>query len=316
MSPRSGSLHLVSTGNRIAPIPLVLAGLVAILLLGCNGEAESRPATSNGEITALIVAGNANRGRAEVDTARSRLIRRCMQAKGFASVPSSRPNSLPKAALILSTGEFTSVPPESVALRMAKNIGFGDRAPRRLTRASSQAVGHQAGSSRSRRYAVALMGSRGLNGTYLVKGIAEHTYPTEGCVAEADRNLYGSDALAIRAEYLPEDLDLVVRQRVGLNPRYLAASRRWSECMARRVRSASTEPYAFPGELHATPEHEVGIAAQDVRCQYRSGFIETAVRLKHRYALRVAQPYREALTTVLAATHRAISRARAIIASG
>jgi hypothetical protein len=180
---------------------------------------------------------------------------------------------------------------------------------------------HRSELPRSKRYRAALVGATGQDGTFVVKGIAEHTYPTEGCVAAADRELYGSDALAVKAEYLPEDLDLVVRQDVGTSPLYLAASKRWSACMSRVMSPPPAEPYALPGEARerhgSVPtlghRYERRIAARDVRCQYLSGFIETAVALRHSYALRVAQPYREALATVLMVTHRAMARAQRTI---
>ncbi|MGN6276682.1 MAG: hypothetical protein ACTHNP_12250 [Solirubrobacterales bacterium] len=293
--------------------------MAAMLLSGCNAGESSGATAPGNAIVKLIVAGNADPSRYEIGTARERLIRRCMRAKGFGLAVSNRSRPLPAAALILGTGEFTSVPPESAALGFALRTGFGNQA---LSEPGNRNAGRRPPSSKSRRYSAALVGPKGQDGTYLVKGIAEHTYPTEGCVAEADRDLYGSDARAIRAEYLPEDLDLVVRQEVGRNPLYLAASKRWSACMAKVMSPPPVEPYALPGELPGretggseqmqTHAYERTIAVRDARCQYRSGFIKVAVELRRHYALLVAQPYREALATVLAATHRAVERAESL----
>lgn len=311
--------------NRGTTMPLAALLLAAILLTisGC-GETTSQATVSNGRIAKLIIAGNAGPAQAEIAAARTVLTRRCMEAQGLRLPAAYATKAAPNRSAILETGEFAAVPPESVALNHAIQTGFEMHASPGLGQAHDRKVALHPPSPLDRHFWAALLGPQGLNGTFVVKGIAKHSYPTEGCIAEADNQLFGSGALAMRAEYLPEDLDLAVGHDVEANPRYLAALRRWSSCMA-AVSPPAGGPYALAGELFTHHErgrgrrrgraYERTVAVRDIRCQYSSGFINTAVALKRRDALRAAAPYQRALATVLATRRHAAAIAKRLVSS-
>jgi hypothetical protein len=293
---------------------LVIAGLTFFALFGCGSSTVDPPATS-ARIIDLIIAGNSNPQRIVQISARTVLIRACMKAQGFRSPAVFDLEGAPDRDPVLETGEFSSVPPETAALDRATRTGFMRPTS---NKSQHQPIDREVPPPSDRRYWRDLLGPRRQNGTFVVNGIARHTYTTSGCIAEATRRLYGSPARAIRAEYLPEDLNLVVEQKVRDDPRYRAASARWSVCMQSVWPDPPTEPYEFPSVVLASQRARVRsenqmLAAADVRCQYRSGYIRTAVMLKRRYAVVVSRPYRQALTAVLATLHHAIQRARSIV---
>lgn len=309
--------------KRVTTVPLAALLLASILLTisGC-GETTSQATVSGGRIAKLIIAGNAGPAQAEIAAARTVLTRRCMEAEGLRLPAAYATKPAPNRSAILETGEFAAVPPESVALNHASRTGFEMHASPGLGQAHDRNVALHPPSPADRHFWAALLGPQGLNGTFVVKGIAKHSYPTEGCIAEADNQLFGSGALAMRAEYLPEDLNLAVGHDVEANPRYLAALRRWSSCMA-AVSPPAGGPYALAGELFTRHERGRGrrrayermVAVRDVRCQYSSGFITTAVALKRRDVLRVAAPYQRVLATVLATRRHAAVIAKRLVSS-
>lgn len=319
---------------------LLLVSVLAVggLLAGCGGSSGKSSAHSQ-EVVSLIVASHADPlGEAEVQDAYIVLVGECMHHKGFSYIS---PPPLPQKSQIdfspvLDSGGVASVPPEAGVLRAAQELGFGiaERREHPLGGAGTQThVESPAGikqpklSPRQKASEAALAGPKGQNRTFTVAGIAQHTYSSEGCGAEAYGTLYGSPLLAVEAGYLPEDLNLVVTHDVHSDPSFLAASRRWSSCMEEATGGRAREPYNVANELLSHEEsatgpvgaaeraREVKVATADVRCQYSSGLVRTSVALRRKFAAHLAGSYEGLLVSILEARARASHKAQAILAA-
>jgi hypothetical protein len=328
---------------RQGPMRLAAVVSVGLLLAGC-ATAGKGSAVSRNQTVSMIVAGAGATSQAEIASASTLLASKCMRAKGFsyATPPPAEPQS-PRSTLspLLHSGELAYVPPETAALNAAREGGFGLAAARERATAARTATGQApafaAGSSSStapyhpspheKAYEVALNGPKGQNGSFTVAGIAQHTYTTEGCLANAYKTLYGSPLLAVEASYLPEDLNLVVTHDLYSNPSYVDAARQWSDCMARNTSHRPSDPYKIGSELLAGEEggtgpvtaaeraYEVKVALADTRCQYSSGFLKTSVALRRRFATQLSGPYEGLLLTLVEARARASRKAEAVLAA-
>lgn len=313
----------------------VLAGLV---LAACGSTRDTSTGASVDNVINLVVRGNADVAMGnEVASAQYLLTARCMSEHGFKmAVPPSPPSSSQqRVPIVLSEGEaLTVVPPESATLRLAAEEGFGIATrrskPSPIRTGYTRAFRTSAPSTRKlsptqTAYRTALVGPGGSTATFTVAGIAQHTYPTKGCGADAYAALYGSPLLAIEANYLPEDLNLAVTHNVDVNPAFIAATKRWSACMATATGQTVSEPYNVPNELLAAEEsgsspltprqraQEEKVAVADARCQYHSRLVQTSVELRRRFATQLSGPYEGLLLTIIEARSRASRKAQAVL---
>ncbi len=301
-----------------------MSALILIGLAAC-GSSHNNHATVSSQVISLVVAGNALPGPTMRADARGVLIGRCMRGEGF-PFPALPPSIVPSQVLpLLLNGAVASVPSESTAIDAARRFGFGlgtsGQVPAQTSVIRQSASAQQ---PNEKAFLTALLGADGHDGSFKVAGIAEHTYPTQGCVATADRTLYGSPTLAMEAVYLPEDLDLEVGHDVYSDHAYRDATRRWSTCFMARTARKTNEPYAVAGELWdyaqkaampapAMRAYERSVAVADVECQYNVGFISTAVRLRRQYATTVARDYAGLLTTLVGVRATATKKAGALL---
>ncbi|MHB1539015.1 MAG: hypothetical protein ACYCUM_11150 [Solirubrobacteraceae bacterium] len=332
------ALSHVQRMQRFVAAGLLLVGTGAVLS-ACGGAGGTGGAKSASSIVSLIVAGNVT-AQGEVAAADVVLTGECMRRRGFtfATVPPKAAVAVERVSPLLSRGTVAAVPSEASALSAARSYGFGVAAVHSSPVASSGGAeyatsgsgvaGHSKVSPRERTYEDALDGPKGQNGRFTVAGIAQHIYSTEGCAAQAERDLYGSPLLAVQASYLPEDLNLAVAHDVATNQSYLTTARRWSRCLAGATgRQVGAEPYNVANELLATEErqsgplttqqrsYEVEVAEDDIRCQYSSGFISTSVALRRRFATHLDGPYEGLLLTILEARARADRKAQSVLAA-
>lgn len=329
----------MTTGHRWQVVLLVSLMLVGLALSACGSAGNASSAASTNDVLNLIIGGNhLSVGVTEVNNADYLLTAKCMSSKGFTMppLPSSPPRWQVDVSPVLNGGEVASAPSESAALQVAKELGYGialrrEEAPHDIGR--GKVVTSRSGaqsyhpSTSEVAYQRAYVGPKGQNGRFTVAGIAQHKYPTEGCAAEAYKTLYGSTLLAVETGYLPEDLNLAVTHEAYADPSFIAATNRWSACLARATGHQASEPYNVPNELLAsetkgsgpvTPAeraYEVKIALADARCQYSSGFIQTSVALRRKYAAHLSGPYEGLLLTIVEARAQASRKAQAVLAA-
>ncbi len=111
------------------------------------------------------------------------------------------------------------------------------------------------------------------------------TYPTDGCVAEAQRQLYGATWRQTSARV--QGLVNLVLAGVESSSRYVAAERDWSACMratgrpydslrapAKDIQDSLNASSGTRKDLLRIGAHEQALAVEDARCQRRIRFAE------------------------------------------
>ncbi|MGP4002725.1 hypothetical protein [Streptomyces sp. 8N706] len=117
---------------------------------------------------------------------------------------------------------------------------------------------------------------------------------SDGCLAAAQRTLYGDQERWFRAEVAVNNLGAETHQRVTADSEFRAVLARWSDCVA------PVEPAEDPGELRRTwqrrarelaPEAAERLqrrfATAEARCVVATGLARTGVRLERRHTAEV-----------------------------
>ena len=325
-----------STPARRALAAFLLALTAGVVLTACGGARNAASTGSRGAVVSMIVTGNADEAATnELAVAQYLLVSRCMSAHGFHTLAPATPPPSPEqrvSPLLSNGGDIVTVPSEAAAIREAQEWGYGITA----RRDQGHQVGSQSGTSTFRStppakkasqatgYTVALTG-HGVNRIFTVPGIAQHTYPTEGCSAKGLGQLYGSPLLAVQATYLPEDLNLAVTHQVLVQPEFHEAAARWSACLAKGTGLRARSPYEVTDSLltgieshsgPATPAErafESRVAVADTRCQYSTGLVRTAAALRRHFAESLSGPYEGLLVTLLEVRARASRNAESVL---
>ncbi|MEU9187004.1 hypothetical protein AB0D14_21145 [Streptomyces sp. NPDC048484] len=122
---------------------------------------------------------------------------------------------------------------------------------------------------------------------------------TDGCLAAAQRELYGDERRWFRTQVVVNNLRTEARQHLKRDPDYRAAHARWVRC---------AEPAAG-----ARPDRpDPGVAAQ---CAHESGLDEVRARLEPVLLARVRAKRRDQLTTYRQLRSRALHRAAHLYAT-
>jgi hypothetical protein len=275
-------------------------GLVAACLLaaGCAGTAGSPPAMVR--LTAAQIAvltGSVSPvTSAEVANAFQVLTRRCMRSKGlmyYAGFVTPADLSLPR--------QIPGVPGADISLAAREADGYGFYSRAMQARANSrggpgpgreEAYADALAGATGRRYRLALDGPPGQRVTMKLPGSVLTSAPTGGCLAAAQRRLYGSVAGALRATSGSSLLDDQFYQAVTSDPLFTRTVARWSSCMARRGLKYRTptglwDSLADRIDRRPTPaahDLEIRLAVADYRCSAAVRLIATARRVEHRHA--------------------------------
>ncbi|MEV6316108.1 hypothetical protein [Streptomyces sp. NPDC051776] len=185
--------------------------------------------------------------------------------------------------------------------RPARGGGTGDA--RRTQRAGSAPRGQQSGKkavAEQRRLSDALFGTgRRELSTRTATGYVVRAN-SDGCLAEAQRDLYGDQARWFRTEVAVNNLEAAAHQRVTRDPAYRAALARWARCIA-PVREVED-----PGELRSAwqrrardlgPREATGLqrryAVAEARCVRSTDLARTGARLEKRHAAEVRAEFAE-----------------------
>ncbi|MFE9681885.1 hypothetical protein [Streptomyces sp. NPDC006285] len=136
----------------------------------------------------------------------------------------------------------------------------------------------------------ALHGGRPYDLRVKLRSGAEVTRSSEGCVAQAESELYGDVATWFRAEAVTQELSAERRRSVVGDPAFRAAVASWSACMRERglrhadpdtARARFTSPSGTPSR-----RLEIRTAVAEARCAADSELAATADRLdRHRSAV-------------------------------
>ncbi|MEV5438754.1 hypothetical protein AB0K80_22490 [Streptomyces sp. NPDC052682] len=121
---------------------------------------------------------------------------------------------------------------------------------------------------------------------------------SDGCLARAQRVLYGDQGRWFRTEVAVNNLEAAAHQRVTRDPEYRAALRRWARCVA------PVHPVKDPGELRAAWQRRARdlapreafelqrrYAVAEARCVRGTGLAATGARLERHHAAEVRAGY-------------------------
>ena len=124
------------------------------------------------------------------------------------------------------------------------------------------------------------------------------TAHTDGCLAAAQRELYGDQRRWFRAQVVVNNLRAEAQQRMGHDSDYRAATTRWTRC-------------ATPAHGPRPSRPDPAVAA---RCAHESGLARLRARLEPAELARVRADRRGQLTTYRHLRTRALHRAAALSA--
>ncbi|MGW0732765.1 hypothetical protein [Streptomyces sp. NPDC002851] len=303
-----------------------LAAVCAVVVLGGAGgcgTAESRSASDGpdtgrtrlADLTELTELTDAQQ--ATVDRAQERLIKQCMAGRGFWYGEARQ-----------LTGDELKTPGYVLDdPRWARKHGYGGRIQRAMDRErhADPNVAYYRKLSRERqlRWSDALYGGPGA-GTVEARlpGGGTVSTATEGCNAEALRELYGDLKTWFPAEKTAAGLRALYEPRIKRDKRFVAAVHSWARCMrdkGHRYRGPAALRDQLPtltrglsdGRAHAV---EVGLAVDEAACARSSGLARTARDLEDRFRGELAEGrYREQVGTHLRLQHRALAKAEDVL---
>ncbi len=296
---------------RAALAGAALAGIA--LSGGCTGEAATpaQPAVAE-----PLTAAQATM----LDRAEERLIAGCMRQQGFRYWESTHPSSgeQPPGYVLTDVAEarahgyrsVTSVTPSNAELAADPNLKYVHGLPAERQKAYSTALNGSLAPGRQINIRVA-------GGGVIGRG-------TDGCVAEAERGLYGDLAAWSTATVQVDTLTGQIPPRVLTDRRYLSAQAAWAGCMR-----AAGQPYRTPtdirdrlGELAgraaspaAEQSAEIKVAVAEAGCAQRTGLgrVAAAVDRELRDALSptdraLLQAYRRLQQAALPQAQAALAR--------
>ncbi|MEU6081456.1 hypothetical protein [Streptomyces sp. NPDC047108] len=121
---------------------------------------------------------------------------------------------------------------------------------------------------------------------------------SDGCLAEAQRELYGDQARWFRTEVAVNNLEAATHQRVIRDPAYRTALARWSRCIA------PVQKAGDPGELRSAWQRRASdleprdatslqqrYAVAEARCVRSTALARTGTELEKRHAADVREAY-------------------------
>ena len=175
------------------------------------------------------------------------------------------------------------------------------------------------------RYSRALFGPESRQKTLHLPFGATYTFPTSGCIAKGQAELYGSAEAAQYVVVLPQSLLAQVSSATLLDRAVVAKSRNWSRCVSKATAESFKTPhdiierlqreYATQGPTQAVRNREIAYAVADTRCQFRTGLATVYAKVFRREADQLAGRTRRLLLQTLEAEQQATARAERILSS-
>ncbi|HET7012778.1 MAG TPA: hypothetical protein VFI65_02635 [Streptosporangiaceae bacterium] len=243
------------------------------------------------------------------------LIRRCMNGLGFRYwiVPfGDLPTMTPRAALAIPSLAAAKVhgfhpPSASPPFNQAPaNAYYAKLSPRRRAAWTAAITGDPGGARRIPAVQVRLPQG-------LVMG-----HSRLGCVASAEKRLYGDYQAWFAAENTVQALREIAVQEVPHASTYVSATRRWSRCMSARGYTAASPPkfrsaVTRPMRAHPTVR-EIAAATASAGCAESTGLTRLALRLQRHYWNGLSRHYRKEVSTYRKLALIALPAAEAILA--
>jgi hypothetical protein len=174
-------------------------------------------------------------------------------------------------------------------------------------------------------YMLALFGPEDRRRAIELPVSGEVSFPSSGCLHDAQRRIYGDIVSWARITYLPEDLNNVLTERVTAGPGYAAVLREWSACMSRRghryptpaaARADLAERYRTSSAGPGLRKFEIAVAVADGECARQVRIPARVRELKAAAVGTLPADQRRALDECGWAWRRAVTVASRIRAAG
>ena len=140
-----------------------------------------------------------------------------------------------------------------------------------------------------------------------------------GCVASAERQLYGDYPAWFAAMNTVQALRAILVRSVPKDKAYVGAVRLWSRCMSAHGYPAATPARArsaFTRRMAAAPTaREIAVATAAARCADSTGLTAVTQKLQRRYWNVLYRHYRKEVDTYTKLTRMALPAAREILAA-
>ncbi|MEU5344586.1 MULTISPECIES: hypothetical protein [unclassified Streptomyces] len=288
--------------------------LVSAVITGCGGTQRTPQSTASPSAGGARQLNDAEQSR--ISDAQQRLIGTCMRRQGFEFWEAQR----------LSLEESRTLGYVLDDVGWARKHGYGSRiqAKESAARAANPNLAYRKRLSEQRRQAYDEALDEGIDAPVIaveIPGGGTLRKRIGGCVAEAEKKLYGDPRAWFRAEKAAGHLRSLYVPKVLADQRFSAARNTWSRCMKR-----AGYVYKDPGESRqsavaqayrtAEPkafEAERKLAVADATCARDTDLRPIGEERESHYVAQLRDRYGEALDTYTRLQHQALDRARKIV---
>ncbi|MGW0425295.1 hypothetical protein [Streptomyces sp. NPDC003015] len=296
----------------------VIAALACLALTGCTADTDAAQRTSPAARVKAATAGEDLTLAQElrIADAEQRLIKRCLNGQGFTYWEAERPS--------LEESRTLGYVADDVA--WARKHGYGSRiaAKEDRTRLTNPNLVYRKGLSEERRKAYDDALDGGIDAPEISAELpngATIRRQMGGCVAEAEKRLYGDPKVWFRANKIASNLQPLYVPQVMRDKQFVAALRVWSTCMER-----AGHPYKDPGAarqaakeraLRSTSDKtfaaERRLAVADATCARTASLAAIGKEREKHYVNALLGRYGQALDTSRRIEREAYVRAAGIV---
>ncbi|HEV7935881.1 MAG TPA: hypothetical protein VGP70_26650 [Actinomadura sp.] len=142
---------------------------------------------------------------------------------------------------------------------------------------------------------------------------------SQGCLAEAQKQVFGSIERMLKSENFAGNLPAQARQRANADPRLKKLNGRWSACVTKQGHAGLTDPVAArskAAELYRNGEREaeIKLAVADAKCEQQIDYTPQRKRLEDLYYTAALRHYEPEIAAVHEMNKEVLARARTILA--
>ncbi|MFF1299542.1 MULTISPECIES: hypothetical protein [unclassified Streptomyces] len=298
---------------------LVVTAALGVVTAGCGPQRQDEKPSGTDRGTSAASTRLRELTDAEqlrIADAQQRLIKRCMTRKGFDFWEAQR----------LSLEESRTLGWVTDDVAWADKHGYGSRieAKHERARLTNRNVAYRAGLSDERRAAYDRALDEGIDAPVITAEVPTGGTVRKrvgGCVAEAEKHLYGDRVAWFRAEKTAMGLQPLYVPQVMADKRFAAALASWSRCMARsghtyrtpqEARQAAVELGLKEGPGKAF-EAERKLAVADATCAKNTSLRSIGNKRETHYVNKLRDRYGSDLDTYARLQLQALARAKKVI---
>ncbi|MER6186674.1 hypothetical protein [Streptomyces sp. NPDC001652] len=305
--------------KRMGAAALVVTAALGVVTAGCgpqkqDGKPSGTDRGTSAASTRLRELTDAEQLR--IADAQQRLIKRCMTRKGFDYWEAER----------LSLEESRTLGWVTDDVAWADKHGYGSRidAKHERARLTNRNVAYRAGLSDERRAAYDTALDEGIDAPVITAEVPAGGTVSKrvgGCVAEAEKHLYGDRVAWFRAEKTAMGLQPLYVPQLMADKRFASALASWSQCMARSGHTYRTPQEARQAAvelgLKASPgkafEAERKLAVADATCAKNTSLRSIGNERETHYVNKLRDRYGSDLDTYARLQLQALARAEKVV---